>query len=102
MQNPAWVSLLRRIPPAQHQNLLVMTTIGVEVALQSMLRLDEEFLVIRGRLKGSTDTGRVFFIPYDQINYIGFQKPVKESVVEAVFSDAPAAAAPAAAPGEAA
>jgi hypothetical protein len=85
MESRAWTELLERIPPAQHDNLILMTTIGTEISFQSILQMQGECLIIRGRLAGTTDTGRVFFIPYDQINSLGFIKAVPEAEVLAMF-----------------
>jgi hypothetical protein len=87
MQNPAWIALLRRIPVAQQNTLVIVTTVGTEITVQSVLRLEDDYLVIRGRLSGTTDTGRVFFIPYDQMNYLGFQKEVKEAEIRALYGE---------------
>jgi hypothetical protein len=84
MQSAAWIGLLQRIPPAQHDNLMLLTTTGMEIALQGVLRVEEEFLVARGRMSG-TDQGRILFIPFNQITYLGFQKAVKEVEVRAMF-----------------
>jgi hypothetical protein len=98
MDNPAWIALLRRIPPAQHDNLMIVTSIGTEVTVQTLMRFEDDYLVLRGRMSGTTDAGRIFFLPYDQINHVGFVREVKEVAVHALY-DAPApepAAAPAA------
>jgi hypothetical protein len=99
MQNAAWMALWRKLPPDQHDQLMVVTSIGTEIAIQNILRIEEDFVVIRGRLAGSSDTGRVFFIPYNQINYAGFQKAIKEEEFHALFgeNEAPTAAPSAAA-----
>jgi hypothetical protein len=88
MQNAAWIKLWRRLPPEQHDNLMVMTAVGTEIAIQNILRIEEDFVVIRGRSQGSSDLGRVFFIPYSQINYAGFQKALKEEEFDALFGEA--------------
>jgi len=87
MQNAAWMALWRRLPPDQHDQLMVVTGIGTEIAIQNILRIEEDFVVIRGRLAGSSDTGRVFFVPYNQINYAGFQKAIKEEEFNALFGE---------------
>ncbi len=87
MQASAWIGLLRRIPPEQHDSLVLMTSMGMEISLQVVIRTDEDFLVIRGRLAGTTDTGRVFFVPYDQINYLGYHKEVSEAKIRALFGE---------------
>jgi hypothetical protein len=94
MQSAAWIGLLKRFPPAQQDSLMLLTTIGTEITIQAFLRLEEEYLVFRGRVAGTTDTGRVFFIPYDQINYLGFHKAVKEADVYALYGEEPPLAVP--------
>jgi hypothetical protein len=61
-----------------HDSLVLVTGSGVEIAVQSLIRIDHELLVIRGRISGSTDIGRVYFIPYTQIDYVGTFREVKE------------------------
>ena len=85
MNSAAWISLFKRIPLAQHDKLSLVTTIGIELNIQNLMRLEEEYAVIRGRLAGTTDAGRLYFIPYDQINYLGVLRAVKEAEVEAMF-----------------
>jgi hypothetical protein len=85
MQGSAWFSILQKIPPAQHDNLVLMTNTGLEIVLQGILRIEPEFLVARGRMAGTTDTGRMLFLPFDQITYLGFHKRVTEAEVRAMF-----------------
>jgi hypothetical protein len=85
MQSGAWITLLKRIPPAQHNILTLKTLCGTEINLQNILLLEPEYAVIRGRLAATTETGRVYFIPYDQINYVGFAKEIKEDQVRDLF-----------------
>src|SRR5579884_2840101 len=85
MHDAAWVKLLRHIPVHEHSNLMLVTTTGTEIAIQALLRIDPECLALRGRLAGSTDAGRVFFVPYAHIDYFGFQQPLKESEFHELF-----------------
>jgi hypothetical protein len=85
MHDAAWVKLLRHIPASEHSNLLLVTTSGREIAIQCLLRIDPEWLALRGRLAGSTDAGRVFFVPYSQIDYFGLQQPLKEAEFHQLF-----------------
>jgi hypothetical protein len=87
MQACAWSALLQRVPQELHDNLMLLTTIGVEISIQNIVSMEEEYLVIRGRLAGTTDMGRVFMVPYDQINYVGFQKEMNEAQLRALFGD---------------
>src|SRR5262249_21025062 len=58
---------------------------GTEIALQGILRIEREFVAIKGRLAGSQDAGRVYFIPFTHIDYIGTQVEVKDAEFEAMF-----------------
>jgi hypothetical protein len=86
MQDSAWVALLRVLPPAAHANLMLVTTIGQEIAIRDVLRMEADYLMIRGRMAGTTDAGRVFMIPYTSIHYLAFQNAMKVEEVNAVFS----------------
>jgi hypothetical protein len=101
MQGQAWAALLRHVPAEQHGKLMLVTTGKTEIAIQSILRIDREFLAVKGRLAGSQDQGRLFFIPFGNIDYFGFQQAVKDEEYQALFGDlqiptAPQASAPAA------
>jgi hypothetical protein len=85
MQSRTWIGLLNRIPPELHESLVFVTSIGTEISAQSVLRMDDEYIVIRGRLAGTTDVGRIFFIPFADINHVLVQKEMKETEVQAIF-----------------
>jgi hypothetical protein len=92
MQSRAWIKLLQRIPPDRHDGLVLMTVTGTEISIQTIFRQEEDFLVLRGRMSGTTDDGRIFFIPYDQITYLGIVKAMRETEVHALLGGAPALA----------
>jgi hypothetical protein len=93
MQGSQWVSLLQRLPPAKHSMLVVVTTTGMELMVQRIFRLEEDFFILRARLAGSSDAGRIILLPYDQLNSIAFNAILPEAEVEAIFGecDAPPA-----------
>jgi hypothetical protein len=93
MQASGWIRLLRLIPAVHHNNLLLTTGNGTEIAVKEILRAERDFLVLRGRLTGTTDGGGFFFLPYDQISYLGFQRPVDLGEIQGMFA-APAPVAP--------
>ena len=85
MQAQTWISLFRHIPPEQHSRFTLVTANGTEIAVQSLLRLEADFAIIKGRLSGSQDAGRVFFIPYASIDTFSFTNPVRETDVNDLF-----------------
>jgi hypothetical protein len=99
MQGPAWLSLLRRLPAALHDSLIIVTTNTAEIVVSSIVRAERDFLVVRGRMAGSQETGRLVFVPFDQINYVGLNKTVSEADVQAFLAQ-PVAGVPAEPAGE--
>ena len=79
MHSSAWVALLRHIPSELQNQFSLVTNSGTEISIQSLLRIEVEFVVVKGRLSGSQDAGRVFFIPYCHIDYFGYTHPVKDT-----------------------
>jgi hypothetical protein len=89
MRGETWIELFKRIPDAFRDGFGIVTSGGTEVNLESIMRLEDEFMVFRGRLVGSTDAQRTFFLPYDQINIIVYQRLMKEEAVQAWFGGEP-------------
>lgn len=87
MQSSAWRSLLKHIPPEKLGMFSVVTLAGIEVSLQCIMRLDEEFVVFKGRLSGTQEQGRIFFIPYAMIDHFSFSQPTRDSDYTDIFGD---------------
>jgi hypothetical protein len=86
MQSPTWIALFQRLSVDQQANLLIVTSIQDELAVQEIVRLEPEYLAIRGRKTGMAEVGGGFyFIPYNQIVYLGFQRPVKEAEIRKIY-----------------
>ena len=87
MQSAAWVQLLKLIPPDQQDNVNLVTTVEREISVQQFSQFADSYLVLRGRLGGTTDTDRVYVIPYDQLCYVGFIRPIKDEVLQRIFGE---------------
>ncbi len=85
MLNSSWATLLRQLPADQHNQLMLRTANGTEIAVQDLVRIDFEFVIIRGRLSGSQDNGRVFILPYGNLDYVGVNRFVKDEEYNALF-----------------
>jgi hypothetical protein len=94
MTGQAWVELVRRIPATYHDCMVVLLGTGAEIVLQTVVLMEEEYMVVRGRTAGSTDNGRVFVVPFDQIEYLGFNRRITEPELRSIFSLGDAATAP--------
>jgi hypothetical protein len=92
MQGTAWVELIKRIPAAHHDNLVAVTSTGAEIIVQRIMRLEEAFVILRGRPSGSTEEGRIMLLPWDQVNHIAFHKSLPETEIQKIFGNGEAAA----------
>ena len=83
--NQAWIAMFRRIPTNLHDSLALGLTTGSEIVIQKIDKLEPDFMIIRGRLAGTQDSGRVVLIPYAQLTFVAVQKNLKDNEVEAIF-----------------
>lgn len=83
--NQAWIALFRRIPTDLHDTLALGMTTGAEIVVQRIVKLEPDFMIIRGRLAGTQDTGRVVMIPYSQLTFVAIQRDLKDADVESLF-----------------
>lgn len=89
MTNAEWISLFRQIPQEFLGSLVVVTQTGVELSLELIFRLDPSYAVVRGRTAGTTDTGRAFFLPYSQIDFLKIERALTEADLQSIFANAP-------------
>jgi hypothetical protein len=85
MQNRDWIDLFRLIPLDQHNTLVLTTASGMDVNLDTILRTEQDYLVFRGRVAGNTEDGRVFFLPYRQIDFLHINRQVKEVEIREMY-----------------
>jgi hypothetical protein len=93
-ENEAWIALFRRIPGNLHDVLSLGLTTGSEIVIQKIVKLEPDFMVIRGRLAGTQDSGRIVMVPYNQLTFVAIGKHLVDTEVEAMFGkSAPVATA---------
>ena len=87
MQNAEWISLFRQLPKELHSQLVVVAQNRSDISVDSIFRLEPTFMVIRGRLGGTTENGLLFLFPYDQISSVFVNREMKEDEVETLFQN---------------
>jgi hypothetical protein len=92
MTNADWILLFRRIPETDHVKVVITLITGVDVYVDAFYRFEDGFAVLRGRFGGSTDEGRGFFVPYNEILCVRIDRVVKEEEIQDYFPEAPTAA----------
>jgi hypothetical protein len=93
MQGTSWINLFRRIPVNLHDCLALTVTTGGEIILQGIVKLEPDFAIMRGRMAGTQDNGRVVILPYSQLVSIAFNRDLKEDAIQAIFGAADVMAA---------
>jgi hypothetical protein len=83
--NEIWIALFRRIPGDLHDNLSLGLITGADIVTQRIIRLEPEFMIVRGRPSGTTDPHRVIIIPYLQLTYLTITRELSEADMEAIF-----------------
>jgi hypothetical protein len=87
MRREDCVELFKRIPEHYHAQVnLVMRTHSV-ISVDIMVRCEPTYLVVRGREGGSTDEGRAFFLPYDEISYFRIERVVKLGELKRMYGE---------------
>ena len=74
MTNLEWIEMLRVVPDDDQNAMVIVLQNGAEITVDTLFRFEPNFLVMRGRVGGTTDEGRAFFIPYDQMLYCRIER----------------------------
>lgn len=78
----SWLQLLPKLPQSWKETLVVKTVNGTELSVQAIIRVDESFLVVRGRVAGTTEQGQVYFVPIEKLETLCIQKPPKDDEMQ--------------------
>lgn len=82
MEAAAWKKLFESIRPEDQECLVVSVFGGLEVAVQSVAKVEDDVVLLRGRISGQADVGRVFVVPYDRLNSMYVNRYVQAEEVE--------------------
>ena len=85
-----WINMFRLIPETE-QKLVIVLQNGTELCVDTLVRFEPTFLVLRGRAGGSIDESRGFFVPYDQMTCLRLDRVLTLNDLETMFGppDAP-------------
>jgi hypothetical protein len=83
--NQAWIAMFRRIPADLEDTLALGLTTGAEIVVQKVIKLEPDFMIVRGRVAGTQDNGRIVLVPYGELAYVAIQRFLKDPEVEAIF-----------------
>jgi hypothetical protein len=94
MTNQEWIDMLRVIPEDDQNTLVLVLQNGSEISVDTLFRFESKFLILRGRVGGTTDEGRAFFVPYDQMLYFRIERITNLAELREMLNTVPGIAAP--------
>lgn len=88
MRREDCVEMFKRVPELYHPQMNLVLRNGAVLSIDSIARYEPLYLVFRGREGGTTDEGRGFFVPYEEIAYIRLERVVKYSELKSMYGEA--------------
>lgn len=86
MQATNWINFFRRIPLNLHDSVALTMMSGAEIVLQTLIKIDADFLVVRGRMAGTTDLARVVVVPYSMLLTVAFNRRMSDAEAKQIFA----------------
>ncbi|HEY2786783.1 MAG TPA: hypothetical protein VGJ05_17615 [Fimbriiglobus sp.] len=77
--------ILTRIPEVDLSKVQILLRNGYVISIDICIRFEANYCVIRGREGGTTDEGRGFFIPYDEITTFKLERVMKLSEMNRMY-----------------
>jgi hypothetical protein len=87
MRREDCLDIFQRLPEQLHGCVHLVLRNQFTVAVDTVARFEPHYLVLRGRETGSTDEGRGFFIPYDEIAYLRIERTVKVGELKRFYGE---------------
>jgi hypothetical protein len=87
MRRDDCLDIFQRLPENLHGCVNLVLRNQFAIAVDAVARFEPHYLVLRGREAGSTDEGRGFFVPYEEIAYIRIERTVKVGELKRYYGE---------------
>lgn len=87
MTNQEWIDMFRAIPEPEWGKIVLVLSNNSEVCVDALIRFDQNYLVMRGRVGGTIEESRGFVVPYHQIVYLRLERAVKIEEMANIFGE---------------
>ena len=88
MRREDLLDIIGRLRPGDITSTVLALTDGRAITIDTLIRPESEYVVVRGRESGTTDEGRAFFVPYVEIRFVKLDKPVRPNQVRRMYGEA--------------
>lgn len=87
MRREDCVEVFGRIPESIHASTNIVLKNAVQIAIDTVIRFEPSYILVRGREGGTTDEGRSFFVTYDDIAYIKIEKVLRALELRRLYGE---------------
>lgn len=87
MRREDCVEMFKRVPEGMHAYVNLVMRNQAVISVDIVVRFEPMYLFVRGREGGTTDEGRAFFIPYDEVAYLRIERVLKLSELKKMFGE---------------
>jgi hypothetical protein len=81
------VELFKLIPESSHPQVNLVLRNQFVLSVEVVVRFEQTYIAFRGREGGTTDEGRAFFVPYEEIAYFRLERVVRLGEFKAMFGE---------------
>ena len=87
MRREDCVEMFERIPEEMHPQVNLVLANRFVLTVESVARFEQTYIVFRGREGGTSDEGRAFFVPYEEVSYIRIEREVRMGELKKMFGE---------------
>jgi hypothetical protein len=87
MRKEDCLEIFDKIPAAIHAQTNLVLKNACILAIDAIARFEDNYILIRGREGGTTDEGRSFFVPYEDITYIKIERILKVGDLKRMYGE---------------
>ena len=87
MRREECVELFKRIPEASHAQVNLVLRNQYVLAVDVIVRFEPTYIAFRGREGGTTDEGRAFFVPYEEISHLKLERVVRIGELKEMYGE---------------
>jgi hypothetical protein len=82
------LDIINRMPEHDITKMVFVLSVGTSINVESVLRKEKDYIVVRGREAGSNDEGRGFFVPFEQIAMIKIERAMRLNDFRSMYGEA--------------
>jgi hypothetical protein len=87
MRKEDCIDMFKRIPETMHAQVNLVLHNSFMLSVDTIVRFEETYIVFRGREGGTTDEGRAFFVPYDEISHLKIERAVRLGELKMMYGE---------------